>query len=278
MAKGPKRPAIRIGRIVGGALVDLGRRSPIVLPMVAVAFPGPLLAAFAVNASDPGVLGVFAALTMIFLPMVLLGSLMQSLLIALGVADLRPAGARWRLDLGASLRAAGFDLILNLMALATVLLAATMGGVALGVGATIVLPKHPDDTPWWVLAGAVLGVVPAVALLSRWATGLVDVHVDGQGVVGALLRSADLSAGHRLRISVLQAMLLASWPAVSLGILYPMTQMHLPAAQGRTTVAVVLGILGLLAALDALIKMRLYRELATVEGLVGSANLAEVFG
>lgn len=276
MAKKPKRPTIRLGHIAGGALIDLGRRSPAILPVAAVAFAGPFVAAFAIAETFRSAFTPLWALLIIVCPMIVLGTAMQSLVIEISAADLRPIKANWRPDLALGARTFAVDLILNLGALAVVFVTSSIGALVLGVSRSMARRGSPD-IPWWAVVGGLLAALPTAYFLSRWAVASVSVHVDGQGVFGALGRSAELSTGQRRKISVFQTLYLWAWPGAVFAFLYPARALHLNNDATRAVFETLSTFLGLLAALDALAKVRLYRELVTTQGEMGSANLADVF-
>jgi hypothetical protein len=101
-------------------------------------------------------------------------------------------------------------------------------------------------------------------------------------VVEALQRSVELTRGHRLKIAAVQSAYVCAWPAVFFAAFYlaqHMSQFGL--RQGRssneTVMEVALGLLGVLAGLECFAKVRLYREVATLEGEVGQARVLDVF-
>ncbi len=139
------------------------------------------------------------------------------------------------------------------------------------------MAPHKADAGLWVSGGAVLGYVPAVLLLSRWAATIAIAHIEGEGLIRAMGRSARMSVGQNVRITLVQGPYLAAWPAVLIGGFYAVQPLHLRGDGAQIAMEALFAFLGVLAALEALGKVRLYRELAAVEGVTGARNLAEMF-
>lgn len=273
------RSKVRILRVIGGALLDGGRWSLAILPMAAVAFAGPWMGAFAISdalhsSSDSIMIGLGTST-------ITLGGAMQSLLLEMSAARLRPVRARWSLDPWAIARRFAVDVGLNLVALLLVAVGAGLMAAIFGVACAALFRNHNDAIAWTVLAGAIAGGVVVSVLLARWAVAASAAHVERLGLAEALQRSVELTRGHRLRIAAVQAAYLCLWPALIFSTIY--LGQKLPSAlRGRDwqngLVELLFVLLGVLAALEALGKMRLFRELATVEGDVGHERLIEVFG
>ncbi len=280
MAKQPGRlagrPAVRIGRVFAGAVVAAARRALVVLPMAAVAFAGPLLATIAVTAAYPRATNIALDLLIMAGVTVLRAALMQALLVEAATIDLRRVKPSWEVDTAASARRFFGDLVLNLIALGLVCIAFAGGGMVVGVSRSIAASSDPNSG-WWAVAGTMLGALPMAGFLSRWAVAIPLAHVEALSIVDALKRSAALTRGYRLRITLLQSLNLAAWPAALLAMAYSANTWKLKHEISVAFAALICTLLGVFWALDALGKVRLYRELATVEGAVGSANLADVF-
>lgn len=282
MAKRPKQPNIRIGWIVGGALSDAFRRSLAVVPMGATAMGGPWLLVFAITRGqrDVNVPAVLATVTVMILA---LGTALQTWLVAWTSVDLKPTRPNWNFDLASAARRFAGNLVLNLISL-TLALAGTVlfGGILLFLSAVVVgiydaithqrLGERDSDALGWVVAAFVLGAVVPVVLLSRWSVALPVAHIEGLGPANALRRSAAITTGHRLRISITQAGYLVIWMIGIGGFVFATAKAHLD-----NLVIVLFAFLGLFTAIEALAKVRLYRELATVNGTLEASNLADLF-
>ena len=98
-----KRPRIRIVHMIAGAIADAGRRAVIILPMVAVAFVAPWMLLIAITQTYrhlwPSTFASLIAMSLMFVALLLMGSLMQSLLVEAASMDLRRIKPNWSLDL-----------------------------------------------------------------------------------------------------------------------------------------------------------------------------------
>jgi len=278
MAKGPKRPKIGVVRIMAGALQDGAARGLVVAPMAAVAFAAPWMILFEAIRSFPRSNGVIAAaLALTLSTILLLGVAMQSLLVEAGSTNLRRSRPSWRIDLLAMIGRYFGDLVISLIGLGLSAVACLVIGITAAVTLDAVAPGT-SHASWWAEAAAVLAMVPAAILQAPWAVALPVSHVEGLGVVGALQRSVALTRGQRLRISIPQALYLAAWPTLGAIFIYVVMRYHLQGKTSQAGMALLFFSLGVAAAVEALGKVRLYRELAGVEGAVGASALAEVFG
>jgi hypothetical protein len=277
MAKRPGRPKIDVIRIVAGAVLDGVRRAVVITPMAAVAFASPWLVLFELIRSFPrSSEAALAGLGLTLVSIVTLGVAMQSLLAESASTDLRRIRPNWSLDLVATGRRFIGDLVVSLIGLGLSSTAAVIGGVAVGVSWTAIAPGD-GSAVWWAIAAAALAMVPAAVLQSPWAVAIPVSHVEGVGLASALQRSVVLTRGQRLRISIPQAAYLAAWPGAFAAFAYGGIAFHLRGQASEVALALLFSVLGVLAAIEALGKVRLYRELAAVEGAVGASTLAEVF-
>ncbi|MGA0602129.1 hypothetical protein ACO2Q3_15590 [Caulobacter sp. KR2-114] len=273
------RPKARMVRVLSAAAMDTARRGLAVVPMAAGAFAGPWAVMFEIDESVRGV--ALESNLLMLAAMIGLGGAMQSLLLALGAADLGPVRARWRADAWTIARRLGVDLGLNLTALVLVCLAAVLLGVAAGVAVSMLAPTG-DAGSWAALVGAIAGGVLAAFLLARWALATAAAHVEDLGVVEALQRSAELTRGHRLKIAAVQALYLCAWPGLFFAAFYlseHAAALGVRSAQrfDQASLEAAFTLLGVLAGYESFAKVRLYREVATMEGEVGQARVLEVF-
>ncbi|MBS0410686.1 MAG: hypothetical protein JSR86_12285 [Proteobacteria bacterium] len=255
--------------------------------MAAVAMDGPWVLILAVTHGERN-LNVPALLSALAATIFVLAVLMQTLLVAWVSADLKPARPNWTFNLASAARRFGADLVLNLMSLAlTAAGMAVFGGIlafisAAGVGIFDAITHRSFNTSdaeafGGVAAAFAIGALVSVVLLSRWSVALPVVHLEGLGPADALRRSATITTGQRWRISIIQAVHLAIWLAGVIGFVYAVAELRLNETELDGIVIALFAILGLSTALEALAKVRLYRELATVEGAVGASTLADVF-
>ncbi len=265
--------------MVAGAIADAGRRAVIILPMVAVAFVAPWMLLIAITQTYRHLWSsTFAALTamgLMFVALLSLGTLMQSVLVEAASMDLRKIKPNWSLDLVKSAQRFASDLGLNVAGILFVALGT--GVVAAIVGFTCQMTPHKADAGLWASGGTVLGYVTSVLLLSRWAATIPIAHIEGEGLIRAMGRSARMSVGQKLRITLVQGPYLAAWLAILIGGIYALQRLHLRGEGPQIGLEALFAFLGVLAALEALGKVRLYRELAAVEGVTGARDLAEVF-
>ncbi len=272
-----KRPGIRIVRMVAGAIADAGRRAVIILPMVAVAFVAPWMLFYAIGQSywrsSPSTLLI--ALGFVIIAQLLLGNLMQSVLVEAASMDLRRIKPNWSVDLVKGAQRFAGDLGLNVACILFVALGTGAGAAIAGIACGMTPRKA--DFGLWASGGAVLAYVPAVLLLSRWAATISIAHIEGEDLIRAMGRSARMSVGQNVRITLVQGPYLAAWPAILIGGLYAVYRLHLRGDGSLIAQTALFALLGVLAALEALGKVRLYRELAAVEGVTGARDLAEVF-
>ncbi len=272
------RPRARIIRVLSAASADTVRWSLAVVPLAAVAFAGPWFAMFAL---EKVYRNFGQTLLLLIGGLVLLGSGMQSALLELGAAALKPGASRWRADLWPITRRFAIDLGLNLIALALVCAPAGLFAVAGGVLTSIVSPKG-DAAIWVAAGGGVFGGVLATFLMARWTLAPAAAHIESLGLVEALQRSTVLTHGHRLGFAAIQAVYLCAWPGLFFAAFYLSHHAtELGARRGESfdeaTLEIAFGLLGLLASLECFAKIRLYRELATLDGEVGQSRVLEVF-